>query len=67
MQRRFSETSSLASSANLVGAVAFISLVARVGGDESCVMGQVEEAVKGSCSAKCINYKLKGKNTAYQN
>lgn len=29
----------------MVGAVAFISLVTRVGGDESYVMGQVEEVV----------------------
>lgn len=45
----------------MVGAVAFNSLVTRVGGDGSCVMGQVEEAVKGSCSVKFMNENLKGK------
>lgn len=48
----------------MAGAVGFISLITIVGGDESCVMGQVEEALKGSCSVKCINENLKGKKKA---
>lgn len=48
----------------MVGAFALISLVTRVGGNESCVMGQVEETVKGSCSVKFIHENLKGKKKA---